>query len=98
METRLHEIRAKGNRELKIGVIPGHFATNHSHVNYYVDLTGIKSRLKLAKAAGEQLAIPFQSTTVVDTIVCMEGTETIGAFLADALSRSAPLSDRKSVV
>ena len=47
METRLQEIRSRGNKNIKIGFIPGHFATNHSHVNYYVDLTSIKTRRSL---------------------------------------------------
>lgn len=40
METRMREIHARNASKVKIGVIPGHFATNHSHVNYYVDMTG----------------------------------------------------------
>ena len=39
METRILEIKSKSNSKIKIGVIPGHFATNHSHVNYYIDMT-----------------------------------------------------------
>lgn len=88
METRLQEIRARGNKEIKIGIIPGHFATNHSHVNYYVDLTGIKSRHKMARAAAGELAKPYLTSTAVDTIICLEGTEMIGAFLAAELSSS----------
>lgn len=48
METRIQEIAARGNRNVKIGVIPGHFATNHSHVNYCVDMTRIKSFHRMA--------------------------------------------------
>ena len=91
METRLQEIRSRSNKEIKIGIIPGHFATNHSHVNYYVDLTSIKSRHKMAKAAASELAQQYLTTTPIDTIICLEGTETIGAFLADALSQSGSL-------
>ena len=47
METRLHEIISNSNKKIKIGVIPGHFATNHSHVNYYIDMTGIKTHHKI---------------------------------------------------
>ncbi len=86
METRVQEIRAKGNKDIKIGIIPGHFATNHSHVNYYVDLTGIKSRHKMARAAAEELAKKYAVNTAVDTIICLEGTEMIGAFLARELA------------
>lgn len=91
METRLQEIRSRSNKNIKIGLIPGHFATNHSHVNYYVDLTSIKSRHKMAKAAAEELAKRYLTTTPIDTIICLEGTEMIGAFLADSLAQSGSL-------
>ncbi|MDD2418632.1 MAG: orotate phosphoribosyltransferase [Oscillospiraceae bacterium] len=91
METRLQEIRSKASKNIKIGLIPGHFATNHSHVNYYVDLTSIKSRHKMAKAAAEELAKQYLTSTPIDTIICLEGTEMVGAFLADALAQSGTL-------
>ena len=88
METRLQEIAARGNKNVKIGVIPGHFATNHSHVNYYVDMTRIKSHHSVAKQAAEGLARPYLASTPVDTIICLEGTEMLGAFLAEELTRT----------
>lgn len=91
METRLQEIRSRYNKDIKIAYIPGHFATNHSHVNYYVDLSGIKSRHKIAKAAAEELAKYYLTTTPIDTIICLEGTETLGAFIALSLSQSGSL-------
>ncbi|MDD2362581.1 MAG: orotate phosphoribosyltransferase [Oscillospiraceae bacterium] len=91
METRQQEIRSKVNKNIKIGLIPGHFATNHSHVNYYVDLTSIKSRHKMAKASAEELAKQYITNTPIDTIICLEGTEMVGAFLADALTQSGTL-------
>ncbi|MDD3692648.1 MAG: orotate phosphoribosyltransferase [Oscillospiraceae bacterium] len=91
METRLQETRSRFNKNIKISYIPGHFATNHSHVNYYVDLTSIKCRHKMAKAAAEELAKNYLTTTPIDTVICLEGTETIGAFLADSLSQSGTL-------
>ena len=92
METRIQEIRARRNKDIKIALIPGHFATNHSHVNYYLDLTGIKNCHKMAKAAAVELARPYITSTSIDTIICMEGTETIGAFLADILAQPATMS------
>lgn len=91
METRLQEIRSRGNKDVKIGIIPGHFATNHSHVNYYVDLTGIKTHHKMAKAAAVELARKYLTTTAIDTIICLEGTEMIGAFLANELSKAGQM-------
>ena len=31
---------------------PGHFATNHAHINYYIDVTTLKARTK--EAEGEK--------------------------------------------
>lgn len=92
METREHEIASSVNKRIKIGVIPGHFATNHSHVNYYVDLTGVKTHHKAAREAAAELAKAYISNVYVDTIICLEGTEMIGAFLARELSRQGHAS------
>ncbi|MGN0625314.1 MAG: phosphoribosyltransferase [Oscillospiraceae bacterium] len=86
MESRMHEIRARNAGKVKIGVIPGHFATNHSHVNYYVDMTAVKTSSSTAKEAASLLAQEYMMGTNIDTIVCLEGTEMLGAFLAQALS------------
>ena len=37
----------RGNVPLRIA--RGHFATNHSHINYYIDITYQKTRLSEAK-------------------------------------------------
>ncbi len=66
----------------------GHFATNHSHVNYYIDLTMTKHRLSEAKAAAVELADRFKASTVVDTILCLDGTQVIGACMANELTRA----------
>lgn len=86
METRMKEISATKSRNVKIGVIPGHFATSHSHVNYYVDMTAVKTSSATAKEAASLLAQEYMMGTNIDTIVCLEGTEMLGAFLAQALS------------
>lgn len=67
----------------------GHFATSHSHVTHYFDMTTIKSRLSEAYAVAEVLAQRYTMETVVDTIVCMEGMEIVGAFLAEELKQVA---------
>lgn len=87
METRTHEIFSKKDPAISIGIIPGHFATNHSHVNYYVDMTSIKCNLNMAKLAGIEFSRHYRHNTPVDTIICTEGTEIIGAFAADDLSQ-----------
>lgn len=85
MENRKQEIRSAIDKHIKLDVIPGHFATNHSHVNYYIDMTKIKTNHKMAKRCADVLASKFVGTPV-DTIVCLEGTEMLGAFLAEAIA------------
>lgn len=85
METRAREITYSKHKHVKLSVIPGHFATNHSHVNYYIDLNKMKRKLKNAKETAEVLESMYNATPI-DTIVCLEGTQMIGAFLAENLS------------
>ncbi len=69
--------------------IPGHFVTNHSHINYYIDLTTIKSRLNEAAECAHVLAQQYaNNATPIDTIVCLDGTDVIGTFLAQELQNA----------
>ena len=79
----------RGNVRLRVA--RGHFATNHSHINYYIDISHQKTRLSEAKDVAKALA-PYYNTVPVDTILCLDGTAVIGTCLADAL-----ISTRRSV-
>ena len=87
MERRTQELVSSKNKSIKIGIIPGHFATNHSHINYYVDLNSIKRSFKMAKETAKELAAEYMNTHI-DTIICMEGTSMLGALLAEQLCES----------
>ena len=87
MESRKKTISAKGNKKIQMGIIPGHFATNHSHINHYVDLNSIKTSFRMARETAKMIAEKY-TTTQIDTIICLEGTETLGAFLAQELADS----------
>ena len=65
----------------------GHFATNHSHINYYIDITYPKTRLSEAQAVAKQLVTSFVNDSPVDTILCLDGTAVIGTCLAEELTR-----------
>lgn len=80
------KVRSDVDGGIVMDVAKGHFATNHSHVNYYVDLTRIKTYHKMAKNAAELLSARFNDVPV-DTILCMEGTNMAGAFLAWELAQ-----------
>ena len=57
---------------------------NHSHINYYIDMSGSSTAWQCQKP---RAAFAYQfSSTSIDTLLCMEGTEYIGAYLAGELS------------
>ena len=66
----------------------GHFATNHSHINYYIDITYQKTRLSEAKDSASELVSHFVNKTPVDTILCLDGTAVLGTCVADELTKS----------
>ena len=83
---------ATKKKNLYLRVATGHFATSNSHSNYYIDVVAQKARLSEARAVAEELASYFYATTIVDTIMCLDGTEVIGACLASRLTKAAPKS------
>ena len=85
-------ITMKENPDVILRAIPGHFITPNAHSNYYLDMTAIKSRSHESRAAAIELSKKIPPTTVVDTIVCMEGTMVIGAYLADELTKNGILN------
>ena len=66
----------------------GHFATGRSHINYYIDIATQKSRLSEAKAVAHALRSYYDTSTIVDTILCLDGTEVIGTCLANELTEA----------
>ncbi|MBD5550926.1 MAG: orotate phosphoribosyltransferase [Lachnospiraceae bacterium] len=82
------KIESKEHPKVALRVIPGHFATPNSHVNYYLDMTALKARQSEAAAVAAELSKQILATTVVDTIVCMDGCEIIGGYLAEELTKA----------
>jgi orotate phosphoribosyltransferase len=92
MENRIIKINAPSNKKLVLRVIPGHFATNNSHINQYIDLTMTKSRQSEAMEVAKDMAKHYVNSTIVDTIVCLDGCEVIGAYLAQELTNEGIMS------
>lgn len=86
------KIPSRYNNTVTIDVIPGHFATNHSHITHYMDMTTLKTRQSKAHAAAKSIASEYVGSTVVDTIICMDGMEVIGSYLAEELTESGIMS------
>ena len=83
-----YKIRTK-RKNLFLRVSKGHFATSHSHINYFIDVTTQKTRLSEATAVAEELVSYYRSTTIVDTILCLDGTQVIGTCLATELTKGS---------
>ncbi len=95
MENRIVKFKSKESSSLNLHAIPGHFATSHSHINYYVDVTSIKTRASEAKEAAKVLYSKIPRNGYIDTIVCMDGTEMIGAFLSQQIENAGIMSINK---
>ena len=87
MENNAYKVSLAKNPKISIKVIPGHFATNSSHISHYLDVSTLKSNALIAQDVARELALPYLSSCPIDTIVCMENTKVIGAFLAQELSQ-----------
>lgn len=87
MEKRAYDVFSKATRDVCIRIIPGHFSTRHSHVNYCVDMTRVKSELGSSKAAANLFCDALGSTPV-DTIITLDRMKMVGAFLAHYLSHT----------
>ena len=85
METIRHPT---ANEDIILNVSKGHFATGHSHINYYIDVTSQKFCLSEARKVALELAKEYKASTLIDTILCLDGTEVIGACMASELTRA----------
>ena len=76
------------NPKMVVTVISGHFATRHSHNTRYLDITRMKHEHTMAREAAIALSQRYTYEKWIDTIVCLDGSEVIGAFLARHLSQN----------
>ena len=86
------KIYARGDSRIQLKMIPGHFVTSQSHITHYLDLTTMKSRSSEAQRIAATLAANYEASIPVDTIVCMDGLEVIGAYLAEELTKAGIFS------
>lgn len=86
------KIYSQFNNLIALTITPGHFATSSSHINYYIDMTTLKTRRNEAKAAAKALVQEYVTSTIIDAIVCLDGTDIIGAYLADELTSAGIMS------
>lgn len=92
MELKLNKVISKVDNRIALKYYSGHFVTPHSHITCYLDMTTLKTRASEAFAVAENLAQRYSMNTIVDTIVCLDNTEVIGAYLASELTKSGVIS------
>ena len=78
-------VSAKGNRKIRLNIYPGHYATSHAHVDNYFSMTEVRTDCAMAAEAADVLASYFRYSPV-DTVISLEYTQIIGAFVAQNLS------------
>ena len=83
---KLSQPTAKG--DIALDVSRGHFATGHSHINYFIDVTRQKFCLAEARRVAQELAREYKMYTMIDTILCLDGTEVIAACMASEMTKS----------
>jgi orotate phosphoribosyltransferase len=86
------KIEAKKHPDIKLRVIPGHFATANSHINYFIDMSLMKARQSEANSIAKAISEKYVTSTMIDTILCMDGCEVIGAYLANYLTQAGIIS------
>ena len=77
-----------GRSAIPLRFATGHFASINSHTNYYLDMTYTKHRLSEASKAAEELSVAFKTSTVVDSILCLDGMEVVGTCMASELTKA----------
>ena len=63
MEARMVKLYARNNNHVALHAIPGHFATSHSHINFYIDMTSLKTRANEAQEVAKSLAGDYVNST-----------------------------------
>ena len=82
-----YKMKTKG-KNLYLRVVKGHFATGRSHTNYFIDVTMQKCRLSEARAVAEELVAHYSTSTIVDTILCLDEMQVVATCMAEKLTAS----------
>ena len=88
MLTNYVTVPAKGNKRIRLNVYPGHFATSHAHVDNYFSMSEVRTNCTMAAEAAGLLSEAFRYKPV-DSVISLEYTQIIAAFVAKNLSDSS---------
>ena len=85
LEGSFFNVAMEKNPNISVKVFPGHFTTSSVHSNYFIDVSELKFNTHKARDVAQELARPYLTSSLINTIVCMEATEVVGAYLAQEL-------------
>ncbi|MBO4384503.1 MAG: orotate phosphoribosyltransferase [Clostridia bacterium] len=80
------DVSCKSNKNIKLNISIGHFATSHSHIDHYMGLTEMRTNCHAAMLCARELAKFYTLTKPIDTIICLEYTQVIGSYVATLLT------------
>jgi len=66
--TNTFKVQSTSSNLISLNVTPGHYATSSSHINYYIDMTSLKSRRSEAHAAAKVLATLLQRSLIRSSV------------------------------
>ncbi len=82
------QFHSRKNSNIVLHTVPGHFVTSSSHVNYYTNVTSLKSNSRNAAVVAKTFVQSISNVATIDTIVCVDGCEVIGAYIAEELQHT----------
>lgn len=86
---RMVKFYAKSDKHITVNATTGHFATSQSHVNFYIDVTRLKTRVSEATDAARSICQMLLNKVVeVDTIVCLDDSQVLGTLLAQQMEKA----------
>ena len=80
------DVSCRSNKNIKLSITLGHFATSHSHIDHYMGFTEMRTNCHQAMLCARELAKFYSHSKPVDTIICLEYTQVIGSYVATILT------------
>lgn len=89
----VYKLTSPRNDRVFIHVVPGHFVSANSHINYYVGTSDAKHNHSVSVDTAMLLSEYYNTNNIeVDTVLCLYETQALGAYLAHELARPNMLS------
>ncbi len=88
MSSEIYTLTCPRDDRVFIHIMHGHFITANNHINYYVGTSDIKHNQSVSVHAARLLSEYYKMNDIlVDTVLCLYETQSLGAFLARELAK-----------